>query len=239
MSENATTSKGHAQMSSKFALDLMKQVLPWAHQLMSRQEQTISRQAAEIESLYAERRKNVILHERVVQQSHKRQLQLRKVIFWEKKKEEAASIIFPMLAPLFMAAAGKQLPSGQATKESVTFEHFINSFTDEEQLMALQARMKPQQMPAIGAIVMAVKNKQPINAVVLREFLKSIDEPQMESIKEVLSEEQRNLFFAAVAGFMKEHEDYIEKMRKAQAATNDTEAVDETEPVGDDDVFEG
>lgn len=238
MSENATTPKGHAQMSSKFSLDLMKQVLPWAHQIMSRQEQTISRQAAEIESLYAERRKNVILHERVVQQSHKRQLQLRKVIFWEKKKEEAASIIFPMLAPLFMAAAGKQLPSGQATKESVTFEHFINSFTDDEQLMALQARMKPSQLPAVGAIVMAVKNKQPINAVVLREFLKSIDEPQMESIKEVLSEDQKRLFFGAIAGFMKEHEEHIEKMRKAQAAIDDTEPVEETDPVGDDDVFE-
>lgn len=236
-SESVTTPKAFAAMAGKFAIDVMRTNIPWNNEMMRMQQNIISQQKAQIDELMEERRKNVILHEKLMSQQHKRQMQLRKIMFWEKQKEEMAGILFPMLPVLLSGLAGRPMLPTARTEETVTFEQFVESIKDE-QLVALQGVLKPYQLPAIMGIVQATKMKQGIDPTMLREFLKSIDEPQMEEFKKVLTAEQVDLLMGAIAGFMQKYEaDQMQRKQAYEEMQKEMMTEEDVDSVPDDAVF--
>lgn len=213
-SSRITNPKEFAAMTGQFALDMMKTNIPWNNEMMRMQQKIIERQEAQISELMEERRKNVVLQEKLLSQHHRRQVQLRKVLFWEKQKEAMADILFPMLPVVLSGLAGRPMLPQSQTEETATFEEFVESIKPE-QLMQLQTVLKPFQLPAIMAIVQAVKMKQGIDQTVLKEFIKSIDEPQMEAFKTVLTAEQTDMLMAAIAGFVQRYEAEQAERKKA------------------------
>ena len=87
-----------------------------------------------------------------------------------------------------------------------TFKAFATSLTDE-QLYLLQMKIRLTQFPAVFQIVQAVKSGQPFPHAVLRNFLMSIDEPQMEDFKTVLAEEQYKDLLTAVVSYLQKPQD--------------------------------
>lgn len=232
-SSRVTNPKEFAAMAGNFALEVMKTNIPWNNEMMRMQQKIIERQEAQIGELMDERRKNVVLQEKLLSQHHKRQVQLRKVLFWEKQKEAMADILFPMLPVVLSGLAGRPMLPQAQTEETVTFEQFVESIKPE-QLVQLQTVLKPFQLPAIMGIVQAVKMKQGIDPTMLREFIKSIDEPQMENFKKVLTAEQTDLLVAAITGFVQKYEaEQVERKRayeEMQKEMMEEEQVQEIDP---------
>ena len=227
------TNKATGMLATSYAKDLAKLTIPWANNLMQVQQNTIMRLEAQVNELMAERRRNVVLHEKLASQAHKRQLQTRKLIFWEKQKEEVASIFLPMLAPLLASIAGRPMLPSSPTEETKAFEDFAAGLTDE-QLAQLQMKLRPNQLPAVFQIVQAVKTKQAVPNVILREFLKSIDEPQMEDFKTVLTGEQHKDLLMIIVSYMQKYKD---RQVETQAAYDqESKPAEEEETVLEDDA---
>jgi len=232
-----TNPKEFAAMAGQFALDVMKTNIPWNNSMMSMQQKIIDRQEGQITELLEERRKNVILTEKLQSMHFKRQMQLRKVLNWEKHKDAFADMLMPMIPVVLSGLAGRPMLPQAQTEETITFEQFVESIKPE-QLMQLQTVLKPYQLPAIMAIVQAVKMKQGIDPTMLREFIKSIDEPQMEAFKKVLTAEQADMLLAAIGGFVQKYEAEQAERKKAyeemQREMAEEEQIDE---VADDEAL--
>ena len=85
------------------------------------------------------------------------------------------------------------------------------------------------QIPSIMQIVGSVQAGHPINQSVLVEFLKTVDQPQLQAWEAELTEEQITMLRGAMRGAMEKHEADKDRVR---AAYNEMTSGD---PDGDED----
>jgi hypothetical protein len=240
--EDITSPKALAAATGRMMLDHQRLVVPWANEQMRMAQRMIDSLQKQVETLSANHQRMVILQEKLLSRHHERQMKLKKLIMWEKRKDEIAGIIMPMMGPVLMGilSGGKpgQLPPATPTEETSTFEDFIRAVKDDmPRLQALQATLHFNQQPAVMQMVASVMAGQTIQIVVLREFVKSIDDAQMKAWEEILSEEQFGLLKAAIRGIYMKHEQVKEEVRKAyeDMRRDVNDPLDpEDDPLGDD-----
>ncbi len=231
-SSSLTTPKQMTAAMGKMMLDHHKLTVPWANQLMLQYQRQVDTLQSRVISLEAQVQRGFIIQERLVSRQHERQLRLRKVIFWEKQKEEMAGIVIPMIPTLFNAMAGKQLAAPRKTDYTEALKQFVVTIGSQpEKMQKLQGALKMQQYGPIAAIVDAVQNGKPIDPVVVGEFMKPVDNDQMRLFQQILSEEEFQILGAIHHATYEEYE-----RRKAQLdaavkeAENEMEEKTEDEP---------
>lgn len=238
-SESMAGSKAQSAQAMKFAIDLFRHVVPWSNQIMMQQQQMIQRMEAQANEHHDQQKGMMILNEKLLSRHHRRQLETRKLIKHEQRKDEMAQMIMPLIPVVIASLAGKpgaapQLP-GPAAEATYTFDQFVRSLAAEPaRLAALQSKLKPMQIPSIGLIVSSVQSGQPINQSVLIEFLKTVDQPQLEAWEAELSEEQVKMLRGSIKNAMQKHEDDKEKVRKAYSEMTSEDELEEEDELLDD-----
>lgn len=238
-SDTIGNSKMQAATAMKFAVDLFRHVIPWSNQIMAQQQQMIQRMEAQANEHHEQQRKLMVLNEKLLSRHHRRQLETRKMIKHEQRKDEMVGMVMPLIPVVVAALAGKpgaapQLP-GAGAEAVYTFDQFVKSLAQNpEQLASLQSKLKPMQIPSIMQIVGAVQTGQPINQSVLIEFLKTVDEAQMRSWEADLSEEQIKMLRGSIGSAMQKFEDEKEKVRQAYSEINSDEVDEEEDDLIDD-----
>ncbi len=239
-SANRGTAKGVADLATRFADDVMRQVIPWVNATMRTQQDMIHRLEAQNNELMNDKYRTLKLTERLLNESHKRQLMTRKQIVWERQREEAAAMLFPLVPPLLLGLAGKggepamaaaKNPSSPVTR---TFRDFINMLRIPEQLMSLQQVLSANQLPAVMSMYQDIQKGKEPNHVTLREFAKSIDDNQLAAFEDVLDEDQFKVFIEVISSLVSEDDD---KNEAARAAYEEAEAAidpDEEETLEED-----
>lgn len=217
--EDITSSKGLASATGRMMLEHHRLTVPWANEQMRMAQRLIDSLQKQVETLSANHQRMVILQEKLLSRHHERQLKLKKFMMWEKRKDEIADMLMPMVAPVLMGVlqGNKMLAPGavQKTEETATFEQFIQAIKDDmPRLQAIQQTLKPTQVPAVMGMVGNVMAGQPIPLAVLKPFIQSIDDPQVAQWKEILTEQQFALFMSAVRGLYMKHAQAQEQLRK-------------------------
>lgn len=235
-SDTMGSPKAQAAQAMKFAIDLFRHVVPWSNQIMQQQQQMIQRMEAQANEHHDQQKKMMVLNEKLLSRHHRRQLKTRKLVKHEQRKDEMASMIMPLIPVVIASLAGKPgaapgLP-GPAAEATYTFDQFARSL-DPEQLGALQSKLKPMQIPSIGLIISSVQTGQAINQSVLIEFLKTVDQAQLESWESVLRPEQVTMLRGAIKNAMDKHESDKAKVLEAYNEMN-SDDVDEEEDLLDD-----
>lgn len=232
-----TTPKAFAQMAAAHQRDMHRLNVPWANSLFDRYHKVTERQEAQINSLLDDRHRMVLLQERLMSENHKRAMQLRRVVSHEKMMEDAKGVLFPIgasaLAGLFgqKASGATQTQIMKAEDEVQLFYQFIHSVTDGgkdfSKLMAMQAALKKTQLAPVQMLMHSLQTQAPISPVVLREFVKSVDEAQIEAFKEFLSEDEVTMFLRIYLGFKSKHDASEDDARKAyEEATEEYEKAE-------------
>lgn len=238
-SESIGSPKAQAAQAMKFAIDLFRHVVPWSNQIMQQQQQMIQRMEAQANEHNEQQKKMMILNEKLLSRHHRRQLETRKLIKHEQRKDEMASMIMPLIPVVVASLAGKpgaapQL-SGPGAEATYTFDQFVRALMAEpHRLAGLQSKLKPQQIPAIGLIVNSVQMGQPINQSALIEFLKTVDDPQMAAWEAELSEDLIKMLRSAMKSAMSKFEEDREKVRSAYNEMNSDEDLDDEDDLVDD-----
>lgn len=238
-SDTIGNSKMQAATAMKFAVDLFRHVIPWSNQIMAQQQQMIQRMEAQANEHSEQQKRMMVLNEKLLSRHHRRQLETRKLVTHERRKDEMAQMIMPLIPVVVAALAGKPgaapaaLP-GPGAEAVYTFDQFVKSLAaDPERLASLQSKLKPMQIPSIMQIVGAVQSGQSINQSVLIEFLKTVDDAQMQSWEQELSEEQIVMLRSAIKHAMGKNEQDKEKVRAAFAEMNDTSIEEEDDLLDD------
>lgn len=238
-SEEIANPKMMTAQAMKFAVDLFRHVVPWSNQIMAQQQQMIQRMEAQANEHNDQQRKLMVLTEKLLSRHHRRQLETRKLIKHEQRKDEMAQMLMPLIPVVIASLAGKPgaapaaLP-GAASKAVHTFDQFVKSLAaDPERLAALQSKLKPMQIPSIMQIVGAVQSGQPINQAVLIEFLKTVDQAQLTAWEADLSDEQAEMLRGAIKHAMDKYEGDKEKVRKAYQDMENDEHDDEDDLLDD------
>lgn len=231
-SSNLTSPKQITGMATRMMLDLHKLTVPWANQMMLSYQRQIDSLQADNDKLRDQVRKGHIIQERLISRNHERHLRLRKVIFWEKQKEELAGIVVPMIPTMFSALAGKQLAAPRATSYTEALQRFISVVGPQaEKMQMLQKALKIQQYGPIAAIVNSVQQGKPIEAPVVVEFMKPVDDEQMAMFRQILSEEEFSLFVDIHRATFEEYQRRKQELDKAIAdAENEMEDKPEEGP---------
>jgi hypothetical protein len=238
-SDTIGNSKMQAATAMKFAVDLFRHVIPWSNQIMAQQQQMIQRMEAQANEHHEQQRKLMVLNEKLLSRHHRRQLETRKLIKHEQRKDEMVQMIMPLIPVVVTALAGKpgaapSLP-GPAAEATYTFDQFVRSIAQNpEQLASLQSKLKPMQIPSIMQIVAAVQGGQTINQSVLIEFLKTVDEAQMRAWEADLNEDQIKMLRSSIESAMKKYEDDKDKVRQAYNEITSGEDDEEEEDIIDD-----
>lgn len=238
-SESVTTPKAFAAMAGKFSNEMFRLVIPWANETMRMQQRMIERLEAQNVEMMKDRERMVVLQEKLLSQHHKRQLQTRKVIYWENKKDQLANLLFPMLPVVLNGVAGKQLVPTQRTQETVTIEQFMQvMMTNPEKIAVMQQLLKPQQLPAVMMIIQSVQSGQPVEVSVLKGFISSLDEAQVDAFKEALGEDSREfqMLISIIKGVYAEMHKQQDELRSAYADSLKEEDEESLDSVLDEDA---
>lgn len=245
-SEKMDNPRSIATVMGRMMLDHHRLTAPWANEMMRSAQRIIDSQATRIRELEEKAKQNLILQEKLIQRNHLRNLQLRKVIYWERKKEEIGSIIIPMLPSMLSAVAGKQLtagPNGAPQNPSndyiEAFKRFVTTVApQEDKLQALQKVLKTGQMMPVANLVDCIRNGRPIEKQVLLAFMKLVDDAQMKQFEQILSKDEYDLFVSVHQALYNE---YLHTKQQTDKAIEEALHGEETpthEPIRENEAFE-
>lgn len=223
------TPQGLAKLATSFSTDLMRLVVPAMHENMRMLQSQVLRLEAQNASLMEQHNKLLILNEKMISRKFQRDLMLQKYKFWEEQKAKAAELLFSIAPAVLMGFAGRpMLPSPPPTEQIFSFEDFVRSVQeDTDVLMALQQRLKPMQLPAVMQMVSSVQSGQRIHPAVLKSFLESVDEPQMDEFKKILKSHQWEKLTGAIRAAMREYEEAQQRVEQAKQKMDEDETAEE------------
>lgn len=221
------TEKGIAKIATGHVIDIMRMALPAIAQTQTSLMNQISRLEEQNNKLMAERGRMVVMQEKMISQKFKRDIMWKKYLFWEDQKAKAAEIFLSIAPSIVMGLAHRpMLGPAPRTETTNTFEEFIASL-ESHQMASIQPKLKPHQLPMVMLMMQGVKSGQGIQPAILKQFLQTLDEPQLDGLKEVLQPNQHALLIGALRHAMKEHDD---AQNRSQNLRKGIEREDEADP---------
>lgn len=228
-SSMGSTPQGIAKLATGFTIDMMRLTTAALQENARMMQNQISRLEGQNEKLMQQRDKMLILNERMISRKFQRDLMLKKYQFWEEQKAKAAELLFSIAPAILVGLAGRKMLSAPPPNEQThTFEDFIRSIQgDTDVLAALQTRLSPTQLPAVFQMAAAVGAGEHIQPAVLKSFLESIDEPQMDEFKRIMKPEQYQKLAGAIRAALREFEAAQARLQELKQTINNRESAEE------------
>lgn len=135
---------------------LFKSSVPWANQMMRMLFDQNAAKDLRIKELEEERAGMVRLQDELLSNKHSRDMELRKELFWEKKKEQAFEKAFPLLEvgvkQFLKKKFGKEIVKENPSLVIESIKSFLQGIK-AEQFAKLGEIFGPEQMATLGSVV--------------------------------------------------------------------------------------